>query len=136
MAIIRWEPFRDLERMFDADMRPLSRLGWDLAVDVYEKDNNIIAEMHLPGIDPNKLNVSVERDHLRISGSREESQENKQRNYYSREISRGSFERFVQLPSEVDSNKTEAGYKNGVLTITMPKLQQQASGKVQVKVNQ
>ena len=134
MALIRWEPFRDLEHIFDMDSRPLQRLGWDLAVDVYDKDNTVIAEMHLPGIDPEKLDISVERDHMRISGSREEG-ETKDRNYYSREITRGSFERIVQLPTEVDGNQAEAEYKEGVLKVTVPKKGQQPASKIKVRVN-
>lgn len=135
MALIRWEPWRDLERFFDTDMmRPLGSLSWDLAVDVFEEEGNVIAEMNLPGIDPDKLDISVEGDRLRISGSREEKEEKKDKNYYSREISRGSFERAVQLPAEVEGGRTEASYEKGVLRVVMPKKEERPSEKIKVRV--
>src|SRR3989339_1956372 len=103
MSLIKWEPFTDIENMFDSFHR-FTKLGNDLAVDVYEKDNNIIAEMSLPGIDPDKINISVENNYLCISGSREEAKEEVKKHYYSKEIRRGTFERVVHLPSKVEED--------------------------------
>ncbi len=133
MQLIKWEPFGEIDRFFE-DLPALPKLGWDLAVDVYEKDSNIIAEMNLPGIDPNNIDVSVEDDHLRISGSREESKEEKKKHYFSKEIRRGSFERIVRLPSAVQKNKVSAEYKNGELRITLPKAAETKTSKVNVQV--
>lgn len=123
MAIIRWEPFRDLERIFEDGFGgiPFSQMSMDLAVDVYEKDNTVVAEMSLPGIDPDNLDISVEDDLLRVTGSREEEQETKEKQYYSKEIRRGAFERTVRLPAQVEADAAEAEYKDGVLRITLPK---------------
>lgn len=133
MQLIKWEPFGEIDRFFE-DFPSPPKLGWDLAVDVYEKDNNIIAEMNLPGIDPNNIDVSVEDDHLRISGSREESKEEKKKHYFSKEIRRGSFERIVRLPGDVQKNKVSAEYKNGELRITLPKAAGTKTNKVKVRI--
>lgn len=133
MAIIKWEPFGGIDRFFE-DLPAFPKQGIDLAIDVYEKDRNVIAEMNLPGIDPDKIDVSVEDNYLRVSGSREESTEEKKRHYYSKEIRRGSFERVVRLPAEVQRDKAVAEYKNGELTITLPKSTNRESGKVKVLV--
>lgn len=131
MALIRWQPFNEMDRFFDDDFfsdffsrgiqSGMRSIGFDLAVDVYEDRGNIVAEMNLPGIDPENVHVEVEDNYLRISGSREEKTENKDRNYYSREIKRGSFERTVALPSLVKANKAEARYEDGVLKVVIPK---------------
>lgn len=137
MALIKWEPFGEIDRFFeDLPSAVFPKMGWDLAVDIYEKDGNLMAEMNLPGVDPDKIDVSVEGNHLRISGSREESKEEKQKQYYSKEIRRGSFERLVRLPTEVQKDKVSAEYKNGELLVMMPKAVLSKQGKVPVKVKE
>lgn len=134
--LLRWKPFRDIDRFFDEDLPTLSvpKFGWDLAADVYEKDGNVIAEMHLPGIDPEKIDISVEENYLKISGSREEKKETEEKDYYSKEIRCGSFERTVRLPHAVKKDKADASYKDGVLKITIPKDDEKKGGTVKVKV--
>ena len=122
MSLIKWEPFGDLDRFFNNDDLPGFRdMGWDLSADVYEKDGNIIAEMNVPGVDPDKLDVSVEDGYMRVSGSREEKDEKKEKNYYSKQIRYGSFEKTVRLPDHVDAGNATAEYENGKLTVTIPK---------------
>lgn len=123
----------EVENFFD-NFPLVSKLGGDLAVDIYEKDNNIIAEMNLPGINPDNIEVSVEDNYLKISGSREESKEEKKKHYYSKEIRRGSFERVVRLPSSVQKDKVLAEFKNGELTITLPKSKETNSNKIKIEV--
>lgn len=137
MALIKWEPFGEIDRFFeDLPSAVFPKMGWDLAVDIYEKDGNLMAEMNLPGVDPDKIDVSVEGGRLHISGSREESKEEKQKQYYSREIRRGSFERVVRLPSAVQEDKVKAEYRNGELLVTMPKAPEAAKNKVPVEVKE
>lgn len=133
MALIKWEPFRDIDSFF-SEFPKVSSFGWDLAVDVYEKDNNVMATLSLPGMDPEKINLEVENNHLRISGSREEEKEEKNKHYYSKEIRRGSFERLVPLPCPVKKDKVTAEYKNGELKVTMPKMEMDKSGRVKIQV--
>jgi len=128
MSLIKWEPLMDIENVFDS-FPTLTKLGVDFAVDVYEKDKNIIAEMNLPGIDPDNINVSIENNYLRISGSREESKEEKNKHYYSKEIKRGTFERMVRLPGTVEEDKVTAEFKNGELVVTLPKTAESSSSK-------
>ena len=137
MSLIKWEPFGGLDRFFeDLPSELFSRAGFDLAVDVYEEKGNIVARMNLPGVDPEKVEVNVENGYLRISGSREEEKEEKGKHYYSREIRKGSFERAVRLPGDVDEGKAGAEYENGVLTTTLPKRESEKHGggvKISVK---
>lgn len=134
MAIIKWEPFGDVDRFFE-EFPAISfpKMGLDLAVDVYEDENNIIAEMNLPGIEPEKVDVTVEDNYLRVRGSREEKKEEKKKHYYSKEIRRGSFERAVRLPNLVQKDKVKAEYKDGILKITLPKAAGEKAKKIQIK---
>lgn len=136
MALIRWEPFRDIEQFLSEAWPPAaSGFGWDLAVDVYEEKDKVIATMNVPGIDPDKVAVSFnDEQHLRIAGARQE-QRTEEKNYYSREIRHGSFERLVRLPTPVDQNKAEATYESGVLKITAPKKKESVVDKVKIKVS-
>lgn|SRR3989344_5826316 len=136
MAIIKWEPFIDVERFFeDFPVSSLKEIGTDLAVDVYDEGSNIIAKMNVPGVDPEKINVTVEDNMLRVSGAHEEEKEEKKKHYYHKEIRKGSFERVVSLPQLVLKDKVSAEYKNGTLFITLPKANgEESSHKVQVQV--
>ena len=109
-------------------------MGWDLAVDIYEDNGNVIAEMHVPAIDPEKVEISIEDDLLRVAGCREEKKEKKEKEYYHKEIRKGSFERIVRLPVEVEAKKSTASYTDGVLKVTMPKKKISKEGKIKVKV--
>lgn len=137
MNLVKWEPFKEFERLFDNDLMPFfpqAKIGWDLAVDVYEEKENIIFEMNLPGIDPKLIDVSFQNGYLKIAGKREEEKETKEKNYFFKEIKRGTFERKVELPTKVKTEKAEAIFKNGMLKIVVPKLVEELTGKVNIKV--
>jgi len=133
MSLIKWEPFGDIDKFFEEFSSLFSRRG-DFAVDVYEKKNDVIVEMSLPGVDPEKIDVSVEDNHLRVVASREEEKEEKDKYYYAKEIRRGSFERVVPLPESVQKDKVKAEYENGVLKVVLPKAAKKKASKVKVKV--
>lgn len=136
MSLISWEPLLGFDNIFDEDFSrfPLLKNGWDLATDVYEEGGNVIAEMSLPGVDPDHLNVSVREGSLYVSGSREEAKEEKKKDYYRKEIKRGRFERIARLPAEVHADKAVATYHNGVLKILLPKKNGTPSSQVTIKV--
>lgn len=138
MSLIKWEPFDEFDRIF-RDLSPAlssrgGQMGFDMAVDVYEDGQNLVAEMNVPGLKADDIDVEVEDNYLRIAGRREETQEKKEKSHYSKEIRRGSFERVVQLPDMVEQEKVEAEYKDGVLKITMPKREKTEEKKVKVQV--
>jgi HSP20 family protein len=105
------------------------------AVDVSETDKayEIVAE--LPGMDEKDVEVKVASGVLTIKGQKQDEKEEKQKDYYMRERSFGSFQRSFQVPDGVDSDKIEAKFKNGVLTVTLPKSTeaQTAEKKIAVK---
>lgn len=143
MALIKWEPFSEFDRFLDDRFFPMpsspsltGRMGWDLAVDLYEEKGNVIARMTLPGINPDDLDISVEEETLHISGRREEEKETKNKDYYSKEIRRGSFSRSVSLPKIVDAEESKADYADGILTVTMPIVKGQEKKAVKVQIGE
>ena len=138
MQLIKWEPFKEMDRFFDdrfsQPFGAFPKLGLDLAVDVYEEKGNVVAKMSLPGIKSDELDVSIEDDMLTISGRREEEREVDKKDYYSKEIRRGSFSRTVSLPKSVDAGRAEAKYENGELVVTMPVVAGAKEKAVKVKV--
>lgn len=104
------------------------------ALDVYQDKDNVVAELALPGIDPSKVDITIENDVLTVNGSTEEKQEVKREDYYRKEVRTGSFSRSVVLPMAVKGNDAQAHYDKGVLTITMPKEESVKPKKVTVSV--
>ncbi len=94
---------------------------WTPAVSFYEKDGKFHLEADVPGFSKDEISVDVDNGVLTISGTKEESHEEKDVRYYRREIRSGSFSRSMRLPGDVDPEKIKAGYKNGQLHLTMPK---------------
>lgn len=135
MQLIKWEPLGEIDRFFEEFPKmSFPKLSDSLAVDIYEKDGKLTAKMNIPGVDPEKIDVSVEGDVLRISGSHEEEKEEKNKSYYRKEIKSGSFFRSTLLPKNIDSSNVTAEYKDGVLQVTMPVAKEQKSSKVKINV--
>ncbi len=137
MPIIPWRPFSDLEKFFEEDWFlpafPSIKII-EPAMDIYETDKEVIAEINLPGVDPEKIEVSVKNQILTVSGKVEEKKEEKEKGYWRREIRKGSFERMVRLPAPIKEDKVEANYEKGILKITMPKVETKKEKAVKIKI--
>ncbi|MFA6394072.1 MAG: Hsp20/alpha crystallin family protein [Patescibacteria group bacterium] len=133
-----FEPFEDMEGMFSDFMPALrarqSRGGFVPAIDMYEDKDNVIVEAPLAGMDPEKVDISIENDVLTIKGESEKKSEVEDKNYYRKEIQRGSFYRSVPLPMRVSGDKASAIAEGGVLKISIPKAPEAKSNKVRVNV--
>jgi len=90
-------------------------------VDMAESDNEIQITAELPGVDKDNIDVSVSQDRLTIRGEKNKEKEIQEKGYYRLERSYGSFQRNLSLPCEVESDKVNASFKNGVLTVRLPK---------------
>jgi HSP20 family protein len=126
MPIIKWtpflEPFEEMDKMF-SDLMPTrnNMTGFMPAVDVYQDKDKVYVETQLAGIDPDKVDISIENDVLIIKGESEKKSEVEDKNYYRKEIRRGSFYRSVPLPSHVLGDKASAEAVNGILKVAVPK---------------
>jgi len=128
MALIKWtpflEPFEDMDKIFSDFMPATTRVGqagFMPAVDVYEYKDNVVVETELAGVDPKKVDISIENDVLCIKGESEKKSEVEDKNYYRKEIRRGNFYRSVPLPAHVIGEKASAIADGGVLKIVIPK---------------
>ncbi len=134
MAIIRWDPFRDLvtlrekmNRLFEeaysarGEERDLVSSSWTPSVDIYETENALFLNAEVPGIKNDDIEIKIEDNTLTLKGERKFEKETKEENYHRVERAYGSFYRSFSLPAYIDQNKIEAEHENGVLKITMPK---------------
>lgn len=128
----------NIDDLFDSFFK-----GWDFpaatqggvwpAMDIAEKENEIELKAELPGCKPDDIDISVNGNILTISGEKKEEKEDKDKGYYYAERSYGQFRRDVNLPSEVDPDKIEATYKDGILNVTLPKAEGAQTKKIKVK---
>jgi len=130
--IMRWSPWGEIDRVFEEDFWRTS--AFSPAMDVYQDKDNVMVETVLPGVDPDKVEISVENDVLTLSGTSEEKREVKNEDYYRKEIRQGSFSRSVILPMTVKSDQAEAHYDKGILKITLPKAEEAKPKKITVNV--
>ena len=108
------------------------------AVDVEENDKEYTVKAELPGFDENDVNLTVENHVLTLSGKVDEKNEEKDKNnrkYLVRERRVETFERSFSLPEGVDEENISAQFKNGLLTVTLPKTAEKAARKLEVKIN-
>jgi HSP20 family protein len=124
-----------MEKMFGDFMPTLrgDKSSFVPAVDMYEDKNNLIVETQLAGIDPDKVEISIENDVLCIKGKSEKKSEVEDKNYYRKEIRHGSFYRSVPLPTHVQGDKASATAEDGVLKISIPKAQETKPKTIKIK---
>ncbi len=128
------ESFDDFDKFFE-NSGVKAPVGFAPAVDIYEKGRDLIVEIPLAGIDPEKVDISIEDDVLTLQGKMQKKSEVEDKNYYRREIRSGSFFRQVALPKHVLGDKASAAYQDGVLKVSVPKAPEKKSKKIAVKVN-
>jgi HSP20 family protein len=134
MAIIKWDPFRDImtlrdrmNRLFEdmsayrGEEKDLGASAWAPAVDIYETENEVVLTAEVPGVDEKDIEIKVEDNTLTLRGERKFEKETKEENFHRIERAYGSFFRSFSLPTYVDHDKIEAEHENGVLKIRMPK---------------
>jgi HSP20 family protein len=136
MAIERWDPFREAVSLSDAMnallresfIRPSSVPGQSgaglLPLDVSENENEFVVKASLPGVKPEDVQITVHGDTLTIQGESRAEEEQKGRRWHLRERRLGQFQRSLSLATPVDSEKAQATFEHGVLTLTLPKSEQ------------
>ena len=139
MVLRRWEPFRELRNMEDTINRMWRGFGgeppvegWIVPLDVVRGGDGITVHASLPGIDPEHIDVSVDNNVLTIAAATHSDSEEKQGEYLMRERRSGSFHRSLRLPDTVDTESIKPVYKNGVLTITIPRAESKKARKLLV----
>ncbi|MDO8552428.1 MAG: Hsp20/alpha crystallin family protein [bacterium] len=107
--------------------------GGELAVDVYQTADAIVVKALIAGVQPTSIDISLTREMLTISGSREDEREVDEENYFQRELYWGSFTRTILLPEEIDVDLAEATEKHGILMLRLPKINKKKQTKLKVR---
>jgi HSP20 family protein len=105
----------------------------ELAVDIYQTPDAIVVKALVAGVQPASIDISLTREMLTVSGSREDEREVDEDNYFQRELYWGSFSRTILLPEEVDVDMAEASEKHGILMIRLPKINKKRQTKLKVR---
>jgi HSP20 family protein len=149
MAIVRWEPFRELlstqdrfnqlfnqtfSQAFGPEGQELGSRTWAPAVDIYETDHDLVINAELPGVDPKDVEVRVENNTLFIKGERKFEKETQEGNYHRVERSYGSFARSFTLPSSVSAENARAEYKEGILSLKLAKREEAKPKTIKIDV--
>jgi len=150
MAIVRWEPFRELlttqdrlnqlfnqafSQAFGPEGQELSSRTWAPAVDIYETEQNLVVKAELAGIDPKDVDIRVENQTLFIHGERKSEKDVKEGAYHRVERSYGAFSRSFSLPTTVNTENVTADYKDGILTVTLAKREEAKPKTIKIQIS-
>lgn len=155
MALIRWNPARessnlptelwniqrDFNRLFEGFLRggmqddgSFGLSMWSPAVDIAEKDNEYVVRAELPGVSKDDVKITLESNILTIRGEKRQEKDMKEDDYHRMERMYGSFQRSFTLPTTVKSDSIDASYRDGILTVTLPKAEEAKPKHIEVKV--
>ena len=156
MALIRWQrpemnvwsPFRhlstlrhEIDRLFDSPLNALTSdsqqflNGWLPSIDLYEEKDALVLKAELPGMKKEDIDISLQGDVLTLSGERKEEETFDKAETYRSERFLGKFQRSLTLPVTVSADKVQASYKDGILTVTLPKAEEAKPKQIEVKVS-
>ena len=136
MSLSHYNPLTSLRQFEDSITRffsePQTNRPWAPPVDIFETENELVFKADLPDVELGDLTVRVENQTLTISGERKFERKDQGKGYHRVERSYGNFARSFAVPNSFDTDKINAGFKNGVLTVTLPK--KEAAKPRQIKV--
>ena len=139
MAIIRWDPFREMTTLQNHVNRLADSLwsgrqeSWVPAVDVFDTKDAVVLKAELPGMKIDDIQIEVDDNVLTIRGERSFEDKVDEERYYRVERRYGSFQRSLALPQGVKADEIQAGYEDGILTITVPKVEEEKPKRIEVK---
>ena len=148
MALIRWEPFREVEslqkemnRLFDrlvpTDVGNGEKMGLSFipAAEITETPEAVQIKLEIPGMEAKDLNLEVTANSLTINGERKSEIKTEEEGFTRTEFRYGKFHRVIPLPVRVDNNNVTAEYKDGILNLTLPKAEEEKNKVVKVSIN-
>jgi HSP20 family protein len=149
MAILRWDPFRDLvsiqermNRLFDQTLartrgeeeEGIATSTWMPSVDIYETPDQVVLKAELPGLTREDIDINVRNNTLTLRGERKFEREVKEENYLRIERAYGSFQRSFTLPATIQQDKIKAVFKDGVLEVSLPKAEEARPKQIKIDV--
>jgi len=147
MALIRWDPFRDLfslqdrmNRLFEENItrsnvfeEALATGIWSPVVDIYETDKKVIIKVELPGMTKSDIVIEINENNLVLKGERKFQKDVREENYHCIERSYGTFSRSFALPDTVDRDHVTANFLEGILEITIPKIESAKPKQIEIE---
>jgi len=142
-----WTPFNrltslrdEIDRLFDLSMPTLTRdmglfSGWAPSLDLFQDKDNVFVKVELPGMKKEEINISLHEGLLTISGERKREEKSGEGETFRSETYYGKFHRSVTLPTMVDTGHVKAVYKDGILTVTLPKAEEAKPKQIEVGVS-
>ena len=149
MNLVRFNPTRDLwrvrtdlDRLFnqlfsrtqEGDEYP--EVDWSPHLDIAENDSNFIINVELPGLKQDDITITIQNDVLALKGEKTVEKDSKNHNYHLCERSYGNFVRSFRLPNHINSEKIDASFKDGILTLILPKLEETKPKQIEIKAKQ
>ena len=159
MAITRWEPFQEIGRWDPFHWEPMQeietlqrqmnrlfdrlipttdgesrRMSFIPAAEIEETTDRIILKLEIPGLEAKDLDIKVTEQSISISGEKQSKTKKEEKGTIRSEFSYGKFERVISLPVHIQSDRVKAEYKNGILELTLPKVEKEKSKTVKVEV--
>lgn len=145
MALIRWQPLqeidtlqREMNRLFDDMLMPTARrengFAFVPAAEIKETDEAIHLRLEVPGLEAKDLDVEVTADAVSISGERRSETKTEEKGIFRSEFRYGKFQRVIPLNTQIDNQKVKAEYKDGILTLTLPKMEDERRKVVKVNL--
>ena len=139
MAIIRWDPFREMTSVQTQFNRLMDQMwggrqeSWLPAVDVFDNKDSVVVKAELAGMDPDDIQIEVEDNVLTVKGERKFEETVDEERYYRVERRSGSFQRSLALPQGVRPDDISASYEDGILIVTVPKVEEEKPKRIEVK---
>jgi HSP20 family protein len=145
MAIVRWDPFREMmtlrnsmDRVFeDSILRRLQTSPENgdgyMAMDVHQTDDAIIVTSAMPGVKPDDVDIAITGETVTIKGETRQEEEVKEDNYLLKERQYGTYSRTLQMPVQIQGDKAEATFEDGILTLTLPKAEEVKPKQIKVQ---
>ncbi|HEY9849390.1 MAG TPA: Hsp20/alpha crystallin family protein [Leptolyngbyaceae cyanobacterium] len=143
MRLVRLQPVpemetlrRQMDRVFDelAQVNPERPTLWSPAIELHDDENNLVLRAEIPGVEGKDLDIQVTREALSIAGEHRYEKRKEERGFYHSEFRYGKFQRTIELPVPIQNDKVQAEFKNGILTLTLPKAEELQRKVVKVNV--
>ncbi|MBN2569965.1 MAG: Hsp20/alpha crystallin family protein [Deltaproteobacteria bacterium] len=146
MTLVKWDPWREIEDMFDRYTRAVGKPGvdqkqigteadWAPRVDIHESEKDFVISAEIPGIGKDDIKVDIADGVLSIRGERKQEKEEKGKKFHRIERVYGSFRRSFSLPDNVDESKIKASFKDGVLSLSIPKTPEKEPKAIDIKID-
>lgn len=133
MRLVRWQPFpemeslrRQMDRMFDeiAGLERKSETDWTPAIEIQDREDSLVLRAEIPGVEAKDIDIQVAREAVSIAGEHRYEKKTEEKGFFRSELRYGSFQRTIPLPVAVENTQVQADFKDGILQLTLPKVQE------------